>query len=91
MDVMILAIIFIVYIFALVFVGYYAYKKTNSSEDFMIAGKDTHPFIMAMSYGAKYYYWSIYCIRIFRKENSSYGSCIGVLDIPGILGKKIRL
>ena len=54
MDVMILAIVFIVYIFALVFVGYYAYKKTNSSEDFMIAGKDTHPFIMAMSYGATF-------------------------------------
>ena len=54
MNVMILAIIFIVYIFALVFVGYYAYKKTNSSEDFMIAGKDTHPFIMAMSYGATF-------------------------------------
>ena len=54
MDVMVLAIIFIVYIFALVFVGYYAYKKTNSSEDFMIAGKDTHPFIMAMSYGATF-------------------------------------
>ena len=51
---MILAIVFIIYIFALVFVGYYAYKKTNSSEDFMIAGKDTHPFIMAMSYGATF-------------------------------------
>ena len=54
MNVMILAIIFIIYIFALVFVGYYAYKKTNSSEDFMIAGKETHPFIMAMSYGATF-------------------------------------
>jgi len=54
MDVMILTIVFIIYIFALVLVGYYAYKKTNSSEDFMIAGKDTHPFIMAMSYGATF-------------------------------------
>ena len=54
MNVMILAIIFIVYIFALVFVAYYAYKRTNSSEDFMIAGKETHPFIMAMSYGATF-------------------------------------
>ena len=54
MNVMILAIIFIIYIFALVFVGYYAYKKTRSSEDFMIAGKETHPFIMAMSYGATF-------------------------------------
>ena len=31
MDVMILAIVFIIYIFALVFVGYYAYKKTKVS------------------------------------------------------------
>ena len=54
MNVMILAIIFIVYIFALVFVGYYAYKKTNSSEDFMSAVNDTHPFIMAMSYWATF-------------------------------------
>lgn len=54
MDVMILSIVFIIYIFSLVLVGYYAYKKTNSSEDFMIAGKDTHPFIMAMSYGATF-------------------------------------
>ena len=54
MDVMILTIVFIIYIFALVLVGYYAYKKTNSSEDFMIAGKDTHPFVMAMSYGATF-------------------------------------
>ena len=42
MNIMILTLIFIIYIFALVFVGYYAYKKTNSSEDFMIAGKETH-------------------------------------------------
>ena len=54
MNVMILAIVFIVYIFMLVYVGYYAYKKTSSSEDFMLAGKETHPFIMAMSYGATF-------------------------------------
>ena len=54
MDVMVLAIIFVVYIFALFLVGYYAYRTTKSSEDFMIAGKDTHPFIMAMSYGATF-------------------------------------
>ena len=54
MDIMILAIVFIVYIFALVYVGYYAWKKTNSSEDYMLAGKDTHPYIMALSYGATF-------------------------------------
>lgn len=54
MNVMILAIVFIIYIFALVYVGYYAWKKTKSSEDFMIAGGDTHPAIMALSYGATF-------------------------------------
>ena len=54
MDVMILTIIFTIYIFALILVGYYAYKKTNSSEDFMIAGRETHPYIMALSYGATF-------------------------------------
>lgn len=54
MDIMILAIVFIIYIFALVYVGYYAWKKTNSSEDYMLAGKDTHPYIMALSYGATF-------------------------------------
>lgn len=54
MNIMILAIVFIIYIFLLVAVGYYAWKKTNSSEDFMIAGKDTHPVIMALSYGATF-------------------------------------
>lgn len=54
MNVMILAIVFIIYIFLLVYVGYYAWKKTNSSEDYMIAGGDTHPFVMALSYGATF-------------------------------------
>lgn len=54
MDIMILAIVFIIYIFSLVYVGYYAWKKTNSSEDFMVAGGDTHPYIMALSYGATF-------------------------------------
>ena len=54
MDIMILAIVFIIYIFALVYVGYYAWKETESSEDFMIGGKDTNPAIMALSYGATF-------------------------------------
>ena len=54
MNVMILAIVFIVYIFALVYVGYYAWKKTNSSEDFMIGGANTNSAVMALSYGATF-------------------------------------
>ena len=36
------------------YVGYIAWKRTNSSEDFMVAGRDTHPYIMALSYGATF-------------------------------------
>ena len=98
MDVMILAIVFIVYIFALVFVGYYAYQKTNSSEDFMIAGKDTHPFIMAMSYGATFI--STAAIVGFGGVASEYGMSvlwlaflniiIGVFIAFVFLGKRTR-
>ena len=98
MDVMILAIVFIIYIFALVFVGYYAYKKTNSSEDFMIAGKDTHPFIMAMSYGATFI--STAAIVGFGGVASEYGMSvlwlaflniiIGVFIAFVFLGKRTR-
>ena len=82
---MILAIVFIIYIFALVFVGYYAYKKTNSSEDFMIAGKDTHPFIMAMSYGATFI--STAAIVGFGGVASQYG--MSVEDVKKALENRL--
>ena len=98
MDVMILTIVFILYIFALVFVGYYAYKKTNSSEDFMLAGKDTHPFIMAMSYGATFI--STAAIVGFGGVASQYGMSVlwlaflniivGVFIAFVFLGKRTR-
>lgn len=40
--------------FMVVFVGYIAYKRTDSSEDFLVAGRDTHPYVMALSYGATF-------------------------------------
>ena len=98
MDVMILTIIFTIYIFALILVGYYAYKKTNSSEDFMIAGKDTHPFIMAMSYGATFI--STAAIVGFGGVASEYGMSVlwlaflniivGVIIAFIFLGKRTR-
>ena len=54
MDYFILGIVFIVYFLMVGYVGYLAYKRTNSSEDFMVAGRQTHPYIMALSYGATF-------------------------------------
>jgi len=54
MDLMVLAIVFIIYFLIVGYVGYLAWKRTKSSEDFMVAGRKTHPYIMALSYGATF-------------------------------------
>ena len=54
MDLMVLSIVFIIYFIMVGYVGYLAWKRTNSSEEFMVAGRKTNPYIMAMSYGATF-------------------------------------
>ena len=54
MNYLILSLVFIVYFVMVAYVGYLAWKSTNSSEDFMVAGRKTHPYIMALSYGATF-------------------------------------
>ncbi|MGZ7108936.1 MAG: sodium:solute symporter family transporter, partial [Methanobacterium sp.] len=36
------------------YVGYIAWKRTKSADDYMVAGRKTHPYIMALSYGATF-------------------------------------
>jgi len=47
-------IIIILYLAVVGYLGYVGYKQTKSTEDYLIAGRDTHPFIMALSYGATF-------------------------------------
>jgi SSS family solute:Na+ symporter len=47
-------IIIIVYLSIIAYLGYLGYKKTNSMSDYLLAGRDTHPFVMALSYGATF-------------------------------------
>ncbi|MCL2115376.1 MAG: sodium:solute symporter family protein [Methanobrevibacter sp.] len=54
MDYVILVIVFLIYFLLVGYVGYLAWKQTKSSEDFMIAGRKTHPYVMALSYGATF-------------------------------------
>lgn len=54
MDFTVLAIVFLIYFLIVGYVGYLAWKRTNSSEEFMLAGRKTHPYIMALSYGATF-------------------------------------
>ena len=47
-------IVIILYLFVLGYLGFKGYKETKNSSDYLIAGRDTHPFIMALSYGATF-------------------------------------
>ena len=47
-------IIIILYLATLGYLGFVGYKQTKSSADYLIAGGNTHPFVMALSYGATF-------------------------------------
>ncbi len=47
-------IIIIGYLAVIGYLGFLGYKKTNNTTDYLLAGRDTHPFVMALSYGATF-------------------------------------
>jgi len=46
--------IIIIYLVAVGWLGWMGYSKTKTSTDYLLAGRDTHPFVMALSYGATF-------------------------------------
>ncbi len=46
--------IIILYLIAVGWLGWMGYSKTKTSTDYLLAGRDTHPFVMALSYGATF-------------------------------------
>ncbi len=51
---MYITIIILIYLFITAFLGYLGYKRTKTSADYLVAGRQTHPLIMALSYGATF-------------------------------------
>lgn len=49
-----LLIILGAYILAIALLGYLAYKRTRSEKDYLIAGGNIHPFLMALAYGSTF-------------------------------------
>jgi solute:Na+ symporter, SSS family len=43
-----------VYVLALVYLGIYSYKNTKTAKDYLLAGKQIHPLVMALSYGSTF-------------------------------------
>ena len=54
MSTLTLGIIVVVYMFFVAYLGYLGFKQTKNSNDFLLAGSKTNPFIMSLSYGATF-------------------------------------
>ncbi|MDR3269228.1 MAG: sodium:solute symporter family protein [Tannerella sp.] len=54
MNTLTLGIIVIIYIFFIAWLGYLGYRHTKDSTDYLLGGRKTNPFIMALSYGATF-------------------------------------
>jgi len=53
-DTLTLAIATAIYLAITIALGYLGYKRTKSSEDYLLAGRKQHPVVIALSYGATF-------------------------------------
>jgi SSS family solute:Na+ symporter len=53
-DLVTLIAIILIYLALIIYVGFVAWKRTKTADDYLVAGRATHPFIMALSYGATF-------------------------------------
>ena len=49
-----MTVLVLIYLSITLFIGYLGYKKTKNTEDYLVAGRDSHPVIIALSYGATF-------------------------------------
>lgn len=54
MNTWILGVLIGIYVLIIGYLGFRGFRKTKSNKDYLIAGRETHPFVMAMSYGAAF-------------------------------------
>jgi solute:Na+ symporter, SSS family len=47
-------VLIIIYLFIIGYLGFMGYRKTSGTSDYLIAGREIHPYIMAVSYGATF-------------------------------------
>lgn len=53
-DAFMMAVLVIIYLAITLLIGYPGYKKTKTTDDYLVAGRSSHPFIIALSYGATF-------------------------------------
>ena len=47
-------VVVLIYLFITAFLGYLGFKGTKTSADYLVAGRQIHPLVMALSYGATF-------------------------------------
>ncbi len=77
-GVLLLTVLVLLYIFAIGYLGYRGYRGTKTATDYLIAGREIHPFVMAMSYGAAFI--STSAIVGFGGASAMFG--LGILWLP---------
>ncbi|MGI5914769.1 MAG: sodium:solute symporter family protein [Bacteroidales bacterium] len=78
-----LGLIVLLYFLVLAYLGWLGYKNTADSKDFLIAGGDTHPVMMALAYGATFI--SASALVGFGGVSAAYGMGIEWLCLLNIL------
>ena len=53
-SIFILTRVAVIYLFVVTYLGYRGYRKTKTALDYLVAGRNVHPFVMALSYGATF-------------------------------------
>ncbi|MEA1984965.1 MAG: sodium:solute symporter family protein [Euryarchaeota archaeon] len=53
-SVAVLGVFVLIYLMIIFYLGLLGYKKTKKDEDYMVAGRHIHPYILALSYGATF-------------------------------------
>ena len=54
MNTWVLGVLIVLYVGVIGYLGYRGFRKTHNSGDYLLAGRSTNPFVMAMSYGAAF-------------------------------------
>ncbi|NDV58422.1 sodium:solute symporter family protein [Bacteroides sp. 519] len=54
MSTFLLGLIVVAYLLLIAFLGFLGYRKTTSSSDYLVGGREMNPIVMALSYGAAF-------------------------------------
>lgn len=54
MNLVVMISVILIYLAVIAYLGYQGYRKTSNDADYLLAGRNTHPFVMALSYGATF-------------------------------------